>query len=75
MWDLWIDVYQPGTSHGELLDVPTVDWRGKLYEEDIARFYPKKHAAEQTVRRPRKMMRSGSRQATTPRKERARKRR
>src|SRR6267142_2367463 len=68
-WDVWTHAHQPGTSYGELLDVPDVNACGKLYEEDFARFYPKGLAAEQYTRRLRKMVRSARR------KERARKRR
>jgi hypothetical protein len=68
-WDVWIDAPEVGTSHGQLLDVPEVNERGKLYEEDLARFYPGEHAADQYARRLRKMLRSARR------KERARKRR
>jgi hypothetical protein len=71
-WDVWTDVRQPGTSHGELLDVPAINGRGKLHDDDFARFYPSEHAAESVMRRLRKMVRSGSRQAAARRREQAR---
>ena len=71
-WDVWTDVRQPSTSHGELLDVPAINGRGKLHDDDFARFYPSEHAAESVMRRLRKMVRSGSRQAAARRREQAR---
>ena len=60
------------TSHGEILGVPVVNSRSRLQENDLARYYPKEHAAEQIVRRLRSMVRSGSRLAAAQRGERAR---
>ena len=57
-WDQWTDVHHPGTSYGEMLDVPPVNWRGKLDVEDLARFYPKEWFAEQVARRLRQLERS-----------------
>jgi hypothetical protein len=69
---VWTDVHQPGTSHGDLLDVPAINGRGKLHDDDFARFYPSDYAAENVMRRLRKMVRSGSRQAAARRREQAR---
>ncbi|KAN0141997.1 hypothetical protein V8E53_000459 [Lactarius tabidus] len=57
-WDQWTDVDHPGTSYGEMLDVPPVNWRGKLNVEDLVRFYPKERSAEQTMRRLRQLERN-----------------
>ena len=50
-------VLDPGTgtgagmmSHRQMLDVPDVDSRSRLRRNDLARYYPKEHAAEQTAR-------------------------
>jgi hypothetical protein len=59
-WDQWTDVDHPGTSYGEMLDVPPVNWRGKLNVEDLVRFYPKERSAEQTMRRLRQLERNKS---------------
>lgn len=56
-WDQWTEVHHPGTSCGEMLDVPPVNWRGKLDVEDLARFYPKEWFAEQVARRLRQLER------------------
>jgi hypothetical protein len=71
-WDVWRDVLQPGTSYGDFLDVPAVNGRGKMYDEDFARFYPREYSADQTMRRLRKMVRSGNRQSAAGRRKRAR---
>ena len=60
------------TSHGEILGVPVVNSRSRLQEDDLARYYPKEHAAEQIVRRLRSMVRNGSRLAAAQRREPAR---
>lgn len=57
-WDNWTDVHHPGTSYGEMLDVPPVNWRGKMDVDDLVRFYPKERSAEQTMRRLRCLERS-----------------
>lgn len=57
-WDSWTDVHHPGTSYGEMLDVPPVNWRGKLDFDDLVRFYPKERSAEQTLRKLRCLERS-----------------
>jgi hypothetical protein len=43
-----------------MLDVPAVNGRGKIYEDDFARFYPREHTADQIMGRLRKMVASGS---------------
>ena len=58
-----------------MLDVPAVNGRGRLHEDDFARFYPREHTADQIMRRLRNMVRSGNRQAAANRRERARVRR
>ena len=63
------------TSRGELLGVPLVDWRGRLEEDSLARYYPKEHPKEQFVRRLHSMVRSGSRSAAARRRDQARRRR
>jgi hypothetical protein len=74
-WDVWTDVHQPGTSHGKMLDVPALNWRGKLHEIDFVRFYPREHTADQIMRRIHKMVHSGTLRAAASRRERARQRR
>jgi hypothetical protein len=71
-WDSWTDVHHPKTSYGEKLDVPAVNSHGKMYEDDLARYYPKDYSADQTVQRLRSMVRSGRRLAAARRRERAR---
>ncbi|KAI0250456.1 hypothetical protein BJV78DRAFT_561353 [Lactifluus subvellereus] len=71
-WDSWTDVHHPGMSYGEMLDVPAVNRCGKMYEDDLARYYPTEYMAEQTVKRLRSMVRSGRRLAAAHRRERAR---
>jgi hypothetical protein len=66
-WDSWTDVHHPGTSYGQMLDVPATNNCGKMYEDDMARYYPKDYSAEQTVQRLRSMVRSGSRLAAARR--------
>ena len=73
------DVHFSGTAIGTdttgyegILGVPAVNSRGRLDENDLARYYPKEHAAEQIVRRLRSMVRSGSRLAAARRRERTR---
>jgi len=74
-WNVWTDAHQPGVGHGKMLDVPAVNGRGRLHEDDFARFYPREHTADQIMRRLRNMVRSGNRQAAANRRERARLRR
>jgi hypothetical protein len=62
-WDLWIDVHYPGTSNGQMLDVPELNRRCKMHDEDLARYYPKDFAAQRTLRRLRSMLRTGRRLA------------
>jgi hypothetical protein len=62
-------------SSGELLSVPLVDWRGRLDEDELIKYYPKEHAQEQFVQRLRSMVRSGNRQAAARRRDQARQRR
>jgi hypothetical protein len=38
-------------SSGEMLGVPLVDWRGRLDEDELSRYYPKEHAKEQFAHR------------------------
>ncbi|KAI0255611.1 hypothetical protein BJV78DRAFT_1350436 [Lactifluus subvellereus] len=71
-WDSWTDVHQPGSSYGETLDVPAINRCGKMYEDDMARYYPTEYSAEQTMERLRSMVRSGRRLAAARRRERAR---
>jgi hypothetical protein len=66
------DIGTDTTGYEEILGVPAVNSRSKLDENDLARYYPKEHAAEQIVRRLRSMVRSGSRLAAARRRERAR---
>jgi hypothetical protein len=61
-------------SSGEMLGVPLVDWRGRLDEDELARYYPKEHAKEQFAQRLRSMVRSGNRSAAARRRDRARRR-
>jgi hypothetical protein len=63
------------TSSGEMLGVPLVDWRGRLDEDELSRYYPKEHAKEQFAHRLRSMVRSGSRSAAARRRDHARRRR
>lgn len=65
----------PIKSTGEMLGVPLVDWRGRLDEDELARYYPKDHAKEQFANRLRSMVRSGSRSAAARRRDQARRRR
>jgi hypothetical protein len=62
-------------SSGELLCVPLVDWRGRMDEDELPRYYPKEHAKEQFVHRLRSMVRSENRQAAARRRDHARQRR
>jgi hypothetical protein len=64
----------PGTTknHGEMLGIPVVTGRSRLHENDLARYYPKEHAAEQLMRRRRLMARSGNRAGAARRREQAR---
>ena len=64
----------PIKSSGEMLGVPLVDWRGRLEEDELARYYPKDHAKEQFAHRLRSMVRSGSRSAAARRRDQARRR-
>ncbi|KAF8257565.1 hypothetical protein EI94DRAFT_1921041 [Lactarius quietus] len=57
-WDNWTDVHHPGTSYGEMLDVPSLNWRGKLDVEDLVRFFPEERSAEQTKQRLRSLERN-----------------
>jgi len=63
------------TNRGELLGVPLVDWRGRLDEDSVARYYPKEHVNEEFIRRLHSMVRSGSRSAAARRRDVARRRR
>ena len=72
-WDEWTDVHFPGTSHGEMLDVPDLNTRCRMYDDDVARYYPKDYAAELAMHRLRSMLRSGRRLAAARRRECARK--
>lgn len=74
-WDVWRDVHHPCMSYGTLLDVPAVNVCSRLYEDDVARFYPREYAADQVAHRLRSMVRSGSRLAAARRRERTRQRR
>ncbi|KAI9430813.1 hypothetical protein H4582DRAFT_1350186, partial [Lactarius indigo] len=56
-WDQWADVHHPGTSHGEMLDVPPVNWRGKMDPDDLARYYPKEWAVERILQMLRRLER------------------
>ncbi|KAH9054745.1 hypothetical protein EDB87DRAFT_1767523, partial [Lactarius vividus] len=56
-WDHWTDVHHPGTSYGEMLDVPPLNWRGKMDSDDLARYYPKQRAAQQILQMLRRMER------------------
>ena len=62
------------TSSGKMLGVPLVDWRGRLEEDELARYYPKEHAKEQFVHRLHSMVRSGNRSAAARRRDYARRR-
>jgi hypothetical protein len=44
-WDPWTDVHRPGTSYGEMLDVPAVNKCSKMHEDDLARYYPTEYSA------------------------------
>ena len=66
-WDKWADVHHPGTSYGEMLDVPPLNWRGKLDVEDLVRFYPEERSAEQTKQRLRCLERSRTSHRTAAR--------
>ncbi|KAI9461913.1 hypothetical protein BJY52DRAFT_1355952 [Lactarius psammicola] len=57
-WDHWTDVHHPGTSYGQMLDVPPLNWRGKLDINDLVRYYPKERSAEQALRILRALERS-----------------
>ena len=35
------------SGNGDMLSVPLVDWRGRLDEDELSRYYPKEHAKEQ----------------------------
>jgi hypothetical protein len=63
------------TSNGEMLGVPLVDWRGRLDEDGLSRYYPNEHAKEQLAHRLRSIVRSGSRSAAARRRDHARRRR
>jgi hypothetical protein len=71
-WDSWTDVHFPGTSHGEMLDVPDLNTRCRMYDDDVARYYPKDYAAELAMHRLRSMLRSGRRLTAARRRECAR---
>jgi hypothetical protein len=60
------------TSSGEMLVVPLVDWRGRLDEDELSRYYPKEHAKAQFAHRLRSMVRSESRSAAARRRDHAR---
>lgn len=60
------------TSSGEMLGVPLVDWRGRLEDDELARYYPKEHSKEQFAQRLRSMVRSGHRSAAARRRDQAR---
>ncbi|KAF8257567.1 hypothetical protein EI94DRAFT_1277406 [Lactarius quietus] len=45
-------------SCGEMLNVPPVNWCGKLDVDNLVRFYPEERSAEQTTRRSRYLERS-----------------
>ncbi len=59
----------------EMLGVPLVDWRGRLDEDELARYYPQEHANEQFARRLQSMVRSKTRSAAARRRDHARRRR
>ncbi|KAH9044991.1 hypothetical protein EDB83DRAFT_2523637 [Lactarius deliciosus] len=59
-WDQWTDVHHPGTSYGEMLDVPPLNWRGKMDSDDLARYYPKERAAERILQMLRHLERGGT---------------
>ncbi|KAI0277788.1 hypothetical protein BGY98DRAFT_1176901 [Russula aff. rugulosa BPL654] len=61
-------------NSGEMLSIPLVDWRGRLDEDELSRYYPREHAKEQFVHRLRSMVRSGNRSAAARRRDRARRR-
>jgi hypothetical protein len=63
------------TSSGKMLGVPLVNWRGRLDEDELARYYPKEHAKEQFMHRLHSMARSGNRSAAARRRDHARRRR
>jgi len=63
------------TSGGDMLGVPLIDWRGRLDEDELSRYYPKEHAKEQFVQRLHSMARSGNRSAAARRRDQARRRR
>ena len=63
------------TSSAGTLGVPLVDWRGRLDEDELARYYPKEHSKDQFVHKIRSVVRSGSRSAAARRRDHARRRR
>ncbi len=63
------------TRRGEMLGVPLVDWRGRLDEDELARYQPQEHANEQFARRLQSMVRSKTRSAAARRRDHARRRR
>jgi hypothetical protein len=71
-WDSWTEVHFPETSHGEMLDVPDLNTRCRMFDDDVARYYPKDYAAELAMHRLRSMLRSGRRLAAARRRECAR---
>ncbi len=50
-WDSWTDVHHPGSTYGTMLDVPEVNWRGRMDVEDLDRFYPKKRRSTELIMR------------------------
>ena len=63
------------TSSGDMLGVPLVDWRGRLDEDELSRYYPKEHAKKQFMHKLHSMARSGNRLAAARRRDHARRRR
>ena len=69
---LGTDTDKDTTSDGEILGVPAVNSRGRLHDNDVARYYPKDRESEQIVLRFQSIVRSGRRQAAARRREHAR---
>jgi hypothetical protein len=63
------------TRRGEMLGVPLVDWRGRLDEDELVRYYPQEHANEQFACRLQSMVRSKTRSAAARRRDHTRRRR
>jgi hypothetical protein len=62
-WDQGTGVDHPGTSYGKMLNVPLLNWRGKMDAEDLVRFYPKEWDADQAMLRMRQLERRKNRRS------------